>query len=119
MAGKEETEQLPSFPPSSSSSSKSKKMEEPQEGICWRKQVDQKLKTLHSLLFGADIALERNDFSTAQVLGLRLVGFLQSQSDNDIDEAFIRPILREATLRIDTARRSLIPDSDRYILNLT
>lgn len=113
MAGKEETEQLPSFPPSSSSSSKSKKMEEPQEGICWRKQVDQKLKTLHSLLFGADIALERNDFSTAQILGLRLVGFLQSQSDNDIDEAFIRPILREATLRIDTARRSLIPDSDR------
>ncbi|CAL5370266.1 unnamed protein product [Camellia sinensis] len=96
----------------SSSSSKSKNMEEESE-VCWRKEVDTNLKRLHSLLFGADIALQKGDFTSAQVLALRLVGFLDSQSHTDVDEAFIRPIRHDALSKIDAARRSLIPDSDR------
>ncbi|PSR87483.1 Fidgetin-like protein [Actinidia chinensis var. chinensis] len=98
--------------PSPSSSSRPEKMEEESEA-CWRKEVDTNLKRLHSLLFGADLALHKGDFASALVLGLRLVGFLDSRSHTDIDEAFIRPIRCEALSKIDSARRSLIPESDR------
>ncbi|XP_065877123.1 ATPase family AAA domain-containing protein FIGL1 [Euphorbia lathyris] len=81
--------------------------------ISWRKQVDEKLKRLHSLQFGIDLALERRDFSTAHVLGLRLIGFLDSHSHTDLDEALTRPIRREAISKLDKARQSLAPDSDR------
>ncbi|KAL5581367.1 hypothetical protein UlMin_013809 [Ulmus minor] len=81
--------------------------------VCWRKQADDNLKRLHSLLFAADATLENRDFSSAQILGLRLVGFLDSHSHSDLDNAFIHPIRREALSKIDAARRSLIPDSDR------
>ncbi|XP_010250750.1 PREDICTED: fidgetin-like protein 1 [Nelumbo nucifera] len=80
---------------------------------CWRKEVDENLKRLHSLLFGADLALERKDFLTAQILGLRLLGFLDSRSHNHVDEAFIHPIRSEISSKIDSARRSLAPESDR------
>lgn len=80
---------------------------------CWRKEVDEKLNRLHSLLFGADLALDRRDFSTAQILSLRLIGFLDSQTQTDVDAAFIRPIRREASAKLDAARRALTPDSDR------
>ncbi|CAI9272830.1 unnamed protein product [Lactuca saligna] len=80
---------------------------------CWRKELDTNLKRLQSLLFGADIALEKRDYSYAQLLSLRLIGFLDSQSLNDVDEAFIRPIRREALSKLDSASQSLIPDSDR------
>ncbi|XP_028772469.1 ATPase family AAA domain-containing protein FIGL1, partial [Neltuma alba] len=80
---------------------------------CWRKQADENLKRLHSLLFGADLALQRDDFESAYILGLRLIGFLDSHCHSDVDEAYIRPIRREVLGKIDTARRSLIPDSDR------
>ncbi|KAE8021335.1 hypothetical protein FH972_007233 [Carpinus fangiana] len=85
---------------------------EPKE-TCWRKQVDQNLKRLHSLLFGAELALERRDPSAARFLGLCLIGFLDSQSRSDVDEAFIYPIRREATAKVDVAHRSLAPESDR------
>ncbi|KAL6960424.1 Fidgetin-like protein 1 [Sarracenia purpurea var. burkii] len=115
MAGKDEAAEASESaserlsPPSSS---KSEKMEEVSE-LCWRREVDTKLKRLHSLLFGADLALEKGDFTSALVLGLRLVGFLDSHSHTDVDEAFIRPIRRETLSKIDTARRSLIQESDR------
>lgn len=83
------------------------------EEVCWRKQVDDNLNRLQSLLFGAELALERNDFSSAQIFGLRLLGFLDSQSHSELDHAFISPIRREAVSKLGEARRSLIPDSDR------
>lgn len=84
------------------------------EDVCWRKQVDDNLNRLQSLLFGAELALERNDFSSAQIFGLRLLGFLDSQSHSELDHAFISPIRREAVSKLGEARHSLIPDSDRY-----
>ncbi|KAF3435230.1 hypothetical protein FNV43_RR22317 [Rhamnella rubrinervis] len=83
------------------------------EELCWRKQVDEKLKRLQSLLFGAELALENRDFSSAQILGLRLLGFLDSNSHSDLDHAFIRPIRHQAVSVLDASRRSLIPDSHR------
>ncbi|KAJ7974798.1 Katanin p60 atpase-containing subunit a1 [Quillaja saponaria] len=87
-------------------------MEESKE-TCWRKQMDENVKRLHSLLFGVDLALEKKEYSSAQILGLRLIGFLESHCHSDVDDAFIRPIHREVLSKIDVARRSLIPDSDR------
>ncbi|EPS70929.1 hypothetical protein M569_03838 [Genlisea aurea] len=81
--------------------------------LCWRKEVDRNLKRLQSLLYGADAALEKGDFASAQVLSLMLVGFLNSRSLSSVDEAFIRPISREALHKLRIARSSLIPDSDR------
>ncbi|KDP46288.1 hypothetical protein JCGZ_10128 [Jatropha curcas] len=81
--------------------------------LCWRKQVDDNLKRLHSLQFGVDLALERRDFAAAQVLGLRLLGFIESRSLTDIDEALTRPIRRDAISKLDTVRQSLFPESDR------
>ncbi|KAF2316425.1 hypothetical protein GH714_041766 [Hevea brasiliensis] len=101
MAGKEEP----------APSSASMKMQD--SPVCWRKQVDDNLKRLHSLQFGVDLALERRDFSAAHVLGLRLLGFLDSHSLTDVDEALTRPIRREAVSKLDAARQSLIPESDR------
>ncbi|CAN1822999.1 ATPase family AAA domain-containing protein FIGL1 [Linum perenne] len=81
--------------------------------LSWRKQVDDNLNRLHSLKFGADLALEKGDFSTSYVLGLRLIGFLDSHSLSDADEALIRPIRREALSNLDSSRRTLVPESDR------
>eukprot|EP00268_Persea_americana_P066549 TRINITY_DN9075_c0_g1_i1.p1 TRINITY_DN9075_c0_g1~~TRINITY_DN9075_c0_g1_i1.p1 ORF type:complete len:692 (-),score=150.83 TRINITY_DN9075_c0_g1_i1:240-2315(-) len=88
-------------------------MERTDSNACWRKEMDEKLKRLHSLLFGADLALKRGDFTAALILGLRLLGFLDSNSQNPIDAAFIHPIRVEALSKIDSARRSLAPESDR------
>ncbi|CAN0925383.1 ATPase family AAA domain-containing protein FIGL1 [Linum grandiflorum] len=79
----------------------------------WRKQVDDNLNRLHSLKFGADRLLEKEDFSTSYMLGLRLIGFLDSHSLSDADEALTRPVRREALSKLDSARRALVPDSDR------
>lgn len=87
--------------------------------VCWRGQVDQNLKRLQSLLFGADAALEKGDYGSAQVLSLSLIGFLDSRSQSPVDEAFIRPIRREAVSKLGLARRQLIPDSDRYDLPIS
>lgn len=108
MAGKEATTAVPTSKPKVDSESE----------VCWRKEVDQNLKRLQSLLFGADAALEKGDFGSAQVLSLGLIGFLDSHSQSSVDEAFIRPIRREAVSKLGLARRALIPDSDRYGLRL-
>ncbi|XP_076925639.1 ATPase family AAA domain-containing protein FIGL1-like [Bidens hawaiensis] len=94
-------------PPSSSLSLSSS------ASACWRKELDTNLKRLQSLLFGADIAIQNGDYSYAQLLSFRLIGFLDSQSLNDVDEACIRPIRREAISKLESATRSLAPDSDR------
>ncbi|KAK4795068.1 hypothetical protein SAY86_013062 [Trapa natans] len=88
------------------------------EGTCWRKELDANLKRLHSLLFGAEAAAERGDYATAQVLGLGLLGFLESRTRTDIDEAFIRPIRREAMYNLDAARQNLAAESDRRAFQL-
>lgn len=113
MAGKEEFQSKQSST-RSSSLSKEQIGESQQEEACWRKQVDQNLKRLQSLLFGVDLALEKGDYSAAQLLGLRLLGFLDSQTRTDVDQAFIQPIRREVVEKINVARRSLMPESDRY-----
>jgi hypothetical protein len=107
MAGKEEPV------PFSSPLLKPKMEDPPDSQICWRKQVDENLKRLHSLQFGADLALEKRDFSAAHLLSLRLLGFLDSHSLSDADEALTRTIRRDAVSKLDSARRSLALESDR------
>lgn len=84
------------------------------ETDCWRKEVDENLKRLQSLLFGAEQFLEKSDFSSAQILGLRLLGFLDSRSVTDADRDFIAPIRREVVSKVDSALEGLVSDSDRY-----
>ncbi|KAL7106660.1 hypothetical protein ACP275_06G007500 [Erythranthe tilingii] len=104
MAGKEETAAVVAAP---------KPKTDGESEVCWRREVDQNLKRLQCLLFGADAALEKGDFGSAQVLSLGLIGFLDSRSNSSVDEAFIRPIRSEAVSKLGAARRALIPDSDR------
>ncbi|KAL5186899.1 ATPase family AAA domain-containing protein FIGL1 [Glycine soja] len=87
-------------------------MEEAKEK-CWRMEVEEKLKRLQSLLFGAERALENNDFSSAYILALRLLGFLDVNSHSNVDEAFVQPIRRDALAKLHFARQSLTPQSDR------
>lgn len=72
------------------------------------------LKKLHSMLFGAEVALERKDFSSTTVFGLGLIGFLDSHSQFGVDDAFIRPIRCEALSKFGFARRSLITKFDHH-----
>ncbi|XP_019085946.1 PREDICTED: fidgetin-like protein 1 [Camelina sativa] len=88
------------------------------EASCWRKEVDENLKRLQSLLFGADQFLEKSDFSSAQILGLRLLGFLDSRSVTDADRDFIGPIRREVASKVDLALEGLVSDSDRKAFEL-
>ncbi|EOA25231.1 hypothetical protein CARUB_v10018544mg [Capsella rubella] len=88
---------------------------ETETSSCWRKEVDENLKRLQSLLFGADQFLEKSDFSSAQILGLRLLGFLDSRSVTDTDRDFISPIRREVASKVDLALEGLVSDSDRYL----
>lgn len=81
----------------------------------WRKEVDVKLKRLQSLLFGADLALERGDHAAAGTLALRLIGFLDSQTRNPIDASFVSPIRAEASSKLAAASRALAVDSDRCV----
>ncbi|RRT70470.1 hypothetical protein B296_00028855 [Ensete ventricosum] len=81
----------------------------------WRKEVDVKLKRLHSLLFGADLALERGDHAAAGTLALRLIGFLDSQTRDPIDASFVSPIRAEASSKLAAASRALAVDSDRCV----
>nr|XP_010929777.1 ATPase family AAA domain-containing protein FIGL1 [Elaeis guineensis]XP_029122296.1 ATPase family AAA domain-containing protein FIGL1 [Elaeis guineensis] len=78
----------------------------------WRKEADDNLKRLHSLLFGADLALERGDPAAAHTLALRLLGFLHSRIHTPVDAAFVAPILAQASSMGAAASRALAPDSD-------
>lgn len=82
-------------------------------GRSWRKEADDNLRRLHSLVFAADVALERGDCADAQILGLRLLGFLDSRTETAVDAAFVAPIRAEVCSKIDVARHSLAPESDR------
>ncbi|KAF5740460.1 hypothetical protein HS088_TW11G00529 [Tripterygium wilfordii] len=84
------------------------------EGRCWRKEVDEKLRRLHSLCFGADHALERHDYESAHsTLGLSLVGFLDSTSITLANEFLARQIRLDAASKVYQARHALTPESDR------
>ncbi|CAL4906937.1 unnamed protein product [Urochloa decumbens] len=98
----------------------------PAAGVClenWRKEADERLRRLHSLLFGADAALERGDAATAQALALRLLGFLDSQvlapGAGPEDAAFLAPIRAAASARLAAASRARAPDSDRAAFEVT
>ncbi|KAL1830968.1 hypothetical protein DCAR_0100921 [Daucus carota subsp. sativus] len=78
----------------------------------WRKQVNCNVERLHSLLFASELALQKRDFSCAQTLCLRLIGFLDSRVANDVDESFVLPIRRQAMSNLLAATTSLVPISD-------
>ncbi|KAK1307203.1 Katanin p60 ATPase-containing subunit A1 [Acorus calamus] len=80
---------------------------------CWRRDVDENLRRLHSLKFGADRALEAGDHASASILGLRLLGFLDSHDSDGRDRASVDRIRLDAAAGVSSARRSLAPDSDR------
>ncbi|XP_051196937.1 ATPase family AAA domain-containing protein FIGL1 isoform X1 [Lolium perenne] len=87
----------------------------------WRKEVDERLRRLHSLLFGAEAALERGDAAAAQALALRLLGFLDSQTlstDAGPEAAFVAPIRAAASSSLATASRARAPESDRAVFEL-
>lgn len=89
-------------------------------GANWRSDGGDRLRRLHSLLFGTEVALERGEASTARTLSLRLLGFLDSQtcdgSENLTDSAFVKPIRTEVASKLAMANRLLAPDSDRCSL---
>uniref|UniRef100_A0A8I7BE04 AAA+ ATPase domain-containing protein n=1 Tax=Hordeum vulgare subsp. vulgare TaxID=112509 RepID=A0A8I7BE04_HORVV len=87
----------------------------------WRKEVEGRLRRSHSLLFGADAALERGDAAAAQVLVLRLLGFLDSQTlyaDTGPEAAFVAPIRAAASSRLAAASRARASDTDRAAFEL-
>ncbi|CAN6351660.1 unnamed protein product [Urochloa humidicola] len=98
----------------------------PAGGACpanWRKEAGERLRRLHSLLFGADAALERGDAAAAQALALRLLGFHDSQAlapgAGPEDAAFLAPIRAAASARLAAASRARAPDSDRAAFEVT
>ncbi|KAL5205716.1 hypothetical protein ABZP36_033925 [Zizania latifolia] len=85
----------------------------------WRKEADERLRRLHSLLFGADEALKNGDAAGSQALALRLLGFLDSQAlsdDTGSGACFIAPIRAAASssLAAATRARSLKSDSAAF-----
>lgn len=86
----------------------------------WRKEADDRLRRLHSLQFGADVALEGKDPAGAQVLALRLLGFLDSQAlpgDGGAaghEASFVAPIRAAASSSVAAAIRARAGRSDRY-----
>ncbi|KAK1259478.1 Katanin p60 ATPase-containing subunit A1 [Acorus gramineus] len=85
---------------------------------CWRRDVDENLRRLHSLKFGADRALEAGDHASASILGLRLLGFLDSHDSDCGDRASVDRIRLDVAAGVSSARRSLAPDSDRGDIDL-
>lgn len=86
----------------------------------WRKEADDRLRRLHSLQFGADVALKGKDPAGAQVLALRLLGFLDSQAlpgDGGAaghEASFVAPIRAAASSSVAAAIRARAGRSDRY-----
>lgn len=75
--------------------------------------VQQRIHRLHSLLFGADAASTRGDAETALGLGLRLLGFLESECQTAEDVTYIEPIKRQVLEKIAAA--SLETQVDRCV----
>jgi Gpi18-like mannosyltransferase len=82
---------------------------------CWRKEVAENLQRLHSLLFGVERALDQQnrDFSSAYLLSLRLIGFIDSRSQSEIDQVFLQQTRCQALTYLHTAKQSLTPIIDR------
>ncbi|XP_048496842.1 uncharacterized protein LOC104892494 [Beta vulgaris subsp. vulgaris] len=83
----------------------------------WRKEVDNNIKCLQSLVSGADFALENRNFSSGKLLSLRLSGFVESRSQNDVDVSFLHPIRCDAMSKLAAARRQRTLDSNRWERN--
>ncbi|WVZ13655.1 hypothetical protein V8G54_011221 [Vigna mungo] len=97
-------------------SAKEKEVMEEVKEKNWRMEAEENLQRLQSLLLGAEHALAREDFASAYVLALRLLGFLDVKSHSDaVDEAFLQSTRRDALSKLHTARRSLTPQSDRCL----
>ncbi|MCO5591953.1 hypothetical protein L7F22_045946 [Adiantum nelumboides] len=79
----------------------------------WKQVVDEKLQRLHSLQFGADLALDKGDAETALTLGLCLLGFLESECRTPDDRTVIAPIIEDTKQRIDAVRDIAAPSFDR------
>ncbi|OAY64046.1 Fidgetin-like protein 1 [Ananas comosus] len=89
------------------------------DGGGWRREAEERLRRLHSLLFGADLALGRGDPAAARSLSLRLLGLLHPQTLTlAADAALLAPIRADAAAALAAASRALAPDSDRgFIAN--
>ncbi|CAL9169414.1 unnamed protein product [Musa hybrid cultivar] len=73
----------------------------------WRREVDENLNRLRSLLFAADLALQRDHNAASRTLALRLIGFLDSRTRTHTDADLV------ASIRTEAASRALAFDSDR------
>jgi hypothetical protein len=65
--------------------------------------TQQKVKRLNSLLFGVDLAFSKGDTDTALGLGLRLLGFLESQCQTAEDVVYVEPIQRKVLQKVNLA----------------
>jgi hypothetical protein len=65
--------------------------------------TQQKVKRLNSLLFGVDLAFSKGDTDTALGLGLRLLGFLESQCQTAEDVVYVEPIQRKVLQKLNLA----------------
>nr|XP_018673623.1 PREDICTED: uncharacterized protein LOC108951219 isoform X1 [Musa acuminata subsp. malaccensis] len=74
----------------------------------WRREVDENLNRLRSLLFAADLALQRDHNAASRTLALLLIGFLNSRTRTHTDADLV------ASIRTEAASRALAFDSDRY-----
>jgi len=81
-----------------------------------RGRVQQKIHRLHSLLFGVDAAFSRGDAETALGLGLRLLGFLESECETAVDVTYIEPIKKQVLEKIGAAR--LETQVDRCVISI-
>ncbi|KAG0590882.1 hypothetical protein KC19_1G132600 [Ceratodon purpureus] len=68
-----------------------------------KRTIQQKIHRLHSHLFGIDAASDRGDAETALGLGLRLLGFLESESQTAEDVIYIEPIKKQVLEKVATA----------------
>lgn len=78
--------------------------------------VQQKIHRLHSLLFGVDAAFSRGDAETALGLGLRLLGFLESECETAEDVTYVEPIKKQVLEKIGAA--SLETQVDRCVISV-
>lgn len=79
--------------------------------------VQQKIHRLHSLLFGVDAAFTRGDSEIALGLGLRLLGFLESECETAEDVTYVEPIKKQVLEKIEAA--SLETQVDRCVISVT
>ncbi|CAM6052009.1 unnamed protein product [Sphagnum compactum] len=65
--------------------------------------TQQKVQRLNSLLFGVDLAFSKGDTQTALGLGLRLLGFLESECQTAEDVVYVEPIKRQVVQKLNAA----------------